>query len=174
MKTLLTSALVSILAIGPALAAEDKPMPPSSHVCVVQIANVLHNAPQVKKATDELKAQFQKDQASLEEKQKAIQAKVAESEKNAAVMSQKEKDTAQAAIAKERQALVGEMGAFQQKLGDAQNKVMKEVFDALNADIKDVAKAQHCDIVLDSQFVVYATPPHDITKPVQDAFNDKK
>lgn len=172
MKKILTSVLVSALVIGPAL-ADGKPTPPSN-VCVVQIANVLHNAPQVQKATENLKSQFKEDQTALEKKQKAIQEKVAELEKNTAVMSQKEKDAAQTAITKDRQALVGEMGSFQQKLGDAQNKVMKEVFDSLNAVIKDVAKAQHCDVVLDSQFVVYATPPHDVTKPVQDAFNSKK
>lgn len=172
MKKLLSGVLVGAFVAGTAL-ANDKPTPPTN-ICVVQIANVLHNAPQVQKATEDLKAQFQKDQTALEQKQKAIQAKVAELNKNAAVMSQKDKDAQEAVITKERQALVGEMGSFQQKLGDAQNKVMKEVFDSLNAVIKDVAKAQHCDVVLDSQFVVYATPSHDVTKAVQDAFNGKK
>lgn len=174
MKKLLSGMLMGTLIAGSALAADSKASAPTNLVCVVQIANVLHNAPQVKKATEDLKARFQKDQTALEDKQKAIQTKVAEFDKNSAVMSQKEKDAAQAAITKERQALVGEMGSFQQKLGDAQNKVMKEVFDSLNADIKDVAKARHCDVVLDSQFVVYAAPSHDVTKDVQDAFNHKK
>jgi Skp family chaperone for outer membrane proteins len=174
---LLVASLVAAgsLASVQAFAADEhhKNVGPSS-VCVVQIANVLHNAPQVQAATDGLKKQFDADQKKIEADQKAVQDKITDLKKNEAVLSQKDKDAAQAEITKARQELVGNMGSFQQKLGDAQNKVMKQVFDSLNGVIQDIAKTQHCDVVLDSQFVVYATPSHDLTADVQKAFNDKK
>ena len=172
---LLTGLLVAAGAlVSTQVFADDvKTISPTS-VCVVQIANVLHNAPQVQTATEGLKKQFEADQKKIEADQKAVQDKIADLKKNEAVMSQKDKDAAQADITKARQELVGNMGSFQQKLGDAQNKVMKQVFDSLNVVMQDVAKVQHCDVVLDSQFVVYATPSHDVTADVQKAFNAKK
>ena len=166
--------VLSTVVMGTSAFAADASAPAPTNICVVQVANVLHNAPKVQKETEGLKKQFEADQKKLEADQKSLQTKMANFDKEKAVMSKKDKDKAQAEITKSREDLVGRMGAFQQSLSDAQNKVMKEVFDSLNTTMQTVAKDKHCDVVLDSQFVVYATPSHDVTADVQKAFDSQK
>ncbi|MES2204293.1 MAG: OmpH family outer membrane protein, partial [Pseudomonadota bacterium] len=135
---------------------------------------VLHDSPQVKSDVDALKAKFKKDQDSIETKQKALEKKIADLKKNDAVMSSADKAKAEKTIAGERQALIQEVGAFQQKLTAEQKGMMDVVFKDLNGVVQSVAKTNKCDVVLDSQFVLYAVPGHDVTADVEKLFDAKK
>lgn len=143
-------------------------------VCVVQVAKVLHDAPQVQKDVEKLKAQFKKDQDALQAKQKTLEAAMKDFKKNEAVMSAADKEKAEKSIADQRQAAIQEVTTFQQKLSAAQKSMMDVVFKDLNGVIQSVAKKQECEVVLDSQFVLYAVEKRDVTAAVEKAFNDKK
>ncbi len=162
----LSAALVSALMFGTSALAAD-----NSTVCVVQVAKVLHDAPQVKKDVEKLKAQFKKDQDSLEAKQQTLEKAAQDFKKNEAVMSTKDKNAAEKSIMDQRQSLMKEAGDFQQKLSAAQKVMMDKVFKDLNGDIQTVAKSKACDVVLDSQFVLYAVPARDVTAEVAKEFN---
>lgn len=167
LSLILSSALVFS---GVAFAAANT----GTNVCVVEIAKVLHDSPQVKKDVEALKAKFKKDQDSIESKQNAMQKKMADLKKNDAVMSSATKAKTEKAIADERQSLIKEIGDFQQKLTAEQKAMMDVVFKDLNGVIQSVAKTEKCDVVLDSQFVLYAVPGHDVTADVEKKFDAEK
>ena len=156
---------------GVAVAAESAVASVGTNVCVVEIAKVLHDSPLVKSDVDALKAKFKKDQDAIEVKQKALEKKMADLKKNDAVMSSAEKSKTEKAIADERQGLITEIGAFQQKLTAEQKAMMDVVFKNLNGVVQSVAKTDKCDVVLDSQFVLYAVPTHDVTADVEKLFD---
>lgn len=145
----------------------------ATRVCVVEIAKVLHDSPSVKKDVETLKAQFSKDQSAIEKKQKDLESRVADLKKNAAVMKATDKAQAEKDIATDRQSLIKEVTEFQQKLTAAQKKTMDVVFKQLNEVIQSNAKTLSCDVVLDSQFVLWADAKHDITMQVEKAFDSK-
>lgn len=171
----LSAVLSSALAFsGVALAANSAANNAGTKVCVVEIAKVLHESPLVKKDVETLKAKFKKDQDAIEANQKAIEKKMADFKKNDSVMSSAEKSKTEKTIADERQSLIKEIGDFQQKLTTEQKAMMNVVFKELNGVVQSVAKTDKCDVVLDSQFVLYAVPGHDVTADVEKSFNAKK
>lgn len=171
MKKVLSLALISAFAFGNIAFAVGNT---STNVCVVEIAKVLHDSSQVKGDVEKLKAKFKKDQDAIESKQSALEKKVADLKKNEAVMSSADKAKAEKTIADDRQSLIKEVGDFQQRLTAEQKTMMDVVFKDLNGVIQSVAKTKACDVVLDSQFVLYAVPGHDVTADVEKAFNGKK
>lgn len=144
-----------------------------SNVCIVQVAKVLHDSPQVKSDVEKLKGQFKKDQDDMVVKQKALEKAQQDFKKNEAVMSSVEKTTAEKSIMDQRQALMKQAGDFQEKLSAAQKVMMDQVFKDLNAVVQSVAKTKACDVVLDSQFVLYAVPARDVTADVAKGFDKK-
>lgn len=170
-KVMRLSLLASALVFGGvSVAASSVSASTGSNVCVVEIARVLHHSSQVKADVESLKKQFKKDQDAIERKQKDLQQKAADLKKNEAVMSSADKSKTEKEIAAEREALIKEVGGFQQKLSAAQKVMMDEVFKNLNNDVQSVAKAKACDVVLDSQFVLYAVPARDVTADVEKLF----
>lgn len=175
MKRILGLGLVlstALLVSGVAFAAESAST--GTKVCVVEIAKVLHDSPQVKKDVEKLKAQFAKDQNAIETKQAALEKQMKDLKKNEAVMSDAEKAKVAKDVADQRQSLVKEIGDFQQKLTAAQKATMDVVFKELNGVIQSNAKTLGCEVVLDSQFVLWAQSQQDITAQVEKAFDSKK
>lgn len=171
-KIVSLSLLASLLAFGGiAVAADNSVSSTGTNVCVVEIAKVLHDSAQVKGDVAKLKAKFKKDQDAIEAKQKSLEKKVADLKKNDAVMSSAEKTKAEKTIADDRQSLIQEVGAFQQKLSTEQKAMMDVVFKQLNGVIQSVSKTDKCDVVLDSQFVLYAVPSRDVTADVEKLFD---
>lgn len=142
-------------------------------VCVVEIAKVLHDSPQVKKDVELLKAKFKKDQDAIETKQNDLQKDMQDLKKNAAVMSSADKAKKEKTITENRQTLIKEISEFQKKLTTEQKSMMDVVFKKLNGVVQSVAKTKSCDVVLDSQFVLYAVPAQDVTEDVAKAFDAK-
>lgn len=174
MKKVLGLSLVLSTALacsGVVMAADSAVSSAATNVCIVEVAKVLHDSSQVKSDVDSLKAQFKKDQDSIESKQNAMQKKMADFKKNDAVMSSADKAKAEKTLADERQSLIKEIGDFQQKLTAAQKVMMDAVFKNLNGIVQSVAKTKGCDVVLDSQFVLYAVPGHDVTADVEKLFD---
>lgn len=160
--------LSSLLAFAaPSFASND------SNLCVVQVAKVLHDSPQVQADVKKLKEQFKKDQDQIEGKQKALEKAMQDFKKNEAVMSSNDKTAAEKSIMEQRQSVMKEVEEFQKKLSDAQKTMMDKVFKDLNGDIQTVSKTKSCDVVLDSQFVLYAVPARDVTADVEKAFDGK-
>lgn len=159
---------------GVAMAADSVASNAGSNVCVVEVAKVLHDSSQVKSDVEKLKAKFKKDQDAIKTKQEALQKKIADLKKNDAVMSGAEKAKVKKAIADDRQSLIKEVGDFQQRLTAEQKGMMDSVFKDLNGVVQSVAKTKACDVMLDSQFVLYAVPAHDVTADVEKLFNAKK
>lgn len=169
MKKLIVGLCIAALSFcgASAFAAEDA----ASNVAVVEIAKVLKESPQVKKATNEMKKKFAPKQAKIEAAQKSLQKQMEEASKNASVMSKADKDKLGEKIAADRKALMADITAFQDEVSKAQADAMKKIFDALNMTIQSVAKKHGYNVVLDSQFVVYAAASHDITADVAAAFD---
>jgi outer membrane protein len=163
----LSLVLSSVLAFGTVALADD------ASICVVQVAKVLHDSPQVQKDVETLKAQFKKDQDAVEAKQKALEKSIKDFKKDEAVLSATDKGKKEKSIVEQRQGVVREVGDFQQKLSAAQKVMMDSVFKDLNGVIQSVAKAKACDVVLDSQFVLFATPARDVTADVAKEFDEK-
>lgn len=173
MKKILGLGLVLSAAVafsGAAMAADGA----GTKVCVVEIAKVLHDSPEVKKDVETLKAKFKKDQDAIETKQNGLQKDMQDLKKNDAVMSSADKAKAEKAIADKRQKLIKEIGDFQQRLQAEQKTMMDSVFKELNGVVQSVAKTKSCEVVLDSQFVLYAVPAQDVTADVEKAFDVKK
>ncbi len=170
----LSLVLSSALTLSGVAMAASTASSTTTNVCVVEIAKVLHDSSQVKADVESLKAQFKKDQDAIEAKQTALQKKMADLKKNDAVMSSAEKAKTEKTLADERQSLIKEIGDFQQKLTAAQKVMMDAVFKDLNGVVQSVAKTKGCDVVLDSQFVLYAVPGHDVTADVEKLFDAKK
>lgn len=168
-KIILTlAACCSAVVSGQSFASDTES---TTRVCVAQIATILPNSPQVKAATAALKKKFSKQQGEI----KALQDKVAteqkEMEKNAAVMSDEDQAAAQAVLDADNQNLVTQIAEFQQAVSAEQTTQMKIVFDQLNEVIQTYAGSNGCDVVLDSQFVVWSSPANDITADIQKAFD---
>jgi len=144
-----------------------------TNVCVVQVAKVLHDAPQVKKDVEKLKAKFEADQKSIQTKQDALEKAVKDLKKNEVVMTPADKEKAEKLIADQRQQVIHDATEFQQKLSTEQKTIMDAVFKELNTVIQSVSKTKKCDVVLDSQFVLYAVPAKDVTAEVQKGFDKK-
>ena len=142
-------------------------------VCVVEIAKVLRDSPQVKKDVEKLKSQFAKDQNAIETKQAALEKQMKDYKKNESDMSDADKAKTEKNLAEQRQSLMAEVTTFQQKLTAAQKATMDVVFKKLNNVIQSNAKTLGCEVVLDSQFVLWAQSQQDITAQVEKAFDSE-
>lgn len=173
MKKLVIGLAVAAVAFVSTPSFADTAVKSGSTVAVVQVAKILQDSPMVKERTAELKKQFAKEQTAIESQQKALQDAMENMKKNDSVMSKEDKAAAAKKIAADRQGLVAQISAFQQKVSKAQSDAMKSVFDSLNLTIQAVADAEGYDVVMDSQFVVYAAQATDITATVEKAFNSE-
>jgi len=167
------STVVAFSGVAMAAANSATTTTTGTKVCVVEIAKVLHDSPSVKKDVEKLKAKFKKDQDAIEAKQSGLQKDMQDFKKNDAVMSSVDKAKTEKAIADKRQSLIKEIGDFQQKLQAEQKAMMDVVFKDLNGVVQSVAKTKSCEVVLDSQFVLYAVPAQDVTADVEKAFDVK-
>ena len=167
---LLATALLSQHGV---MAASSMPAT-TTKVCVVQIAQVLHQSPKIKKDVENLKNKFDKDQKALKAAQEDLDKSTKEFNKNEMVMSVTDKAQASKALETERSALLEKINAFQSKLNAEQKAMMDIVFKQLNTIIQAQAQAAQCDVVLDSQFVLWANTKWDITAAVAKAFDAEK
>lgn len=169
------SALLATTLLGSHVAlAADSATATTTKVCVAQIAKVLHESPQIKQDVEQLKKKFDKDQKAIEKAQADLDKSTKELSKNEMVMSAADKEKANKAIEAKRQAIMKQMSDFQTRLNAEQKTMMDVVFKKLNTIVQSQAKASMCDIVLDSQFVLWANDKFDITSSVAAAFDAEK
>lgn len=171
MKKLISLTVLATALVSGQMALAAAPATTSSKVCVVQIAKVLQGSPEIKQDVADLKNKFSKDQKKIEADQAALDKANKDFQKNEMVMSAADKEKAMKSIAQQRQDVLKEMTDFQTKLTAEQKSMMDVVFKQLNKIIQAQAQSMACNVVLDSQFVLWADNQFDITDSVQTAFD---
>lgn len=179
MKKIISLTALTVMLAGSQVALADTTVTSTTpvtaaKVCVVQIAKILQGSPQIQQDVKDLKKKFDKDQKKIEADQSSLDDAVKNYKKNEMVMSAADKDKANKDLATQRDALLKEMNDFQTKLSAEQKAMMEVVFKKLNTIIQAQAQTASCNVVLDSQFVLWADSQFDITSAVQAAFDKEK
>ncbi len=133
---------------------------------VVDMQQILHEAPQMKKINADLKKQFAKRQAAILKQANKWKADMESFSKNRAVLSPKKLKDAQSGIASEEAQLRTAQMSYQQDLRKAQDQAMGEFLKRLKFSVTKVAGSKDLEVVLPKNALLYSTSSTDITGPV--------
>lgn len=158
----LIGVVLMVLNIPMAMAADLK-------LGVIDVRQVVQQAPQVQSIKDKMEKQFKPRQEKLMALQKSLQQNTQKLERDSAVMSSSQKQQLQETIIKQKRDLERQGQDYQQDLNMAQNQEMQKFFAKVNAVVKKIAEKDGYDVVLQKDGVPYANAKVDITKQVIDA-----
>lgn len=140
---------------------------------VVDMQQILHNAPQMKKINADLKKKFAKRQGVILKQANKWKADMEQFSKNRAVLSTKKLKDAQDKIASEEAQLRTAQMAYQQDLAKAQNAAMGDFLKRLKFSVTKVASSKKLNAVFPKNALLYSTDANDITGPVLASLDSK-
>jgi outer membrane protein len=135
-------------------------------VGVVDLHKVVSEASQVKAIKKALETKFKPRQQKLVALQEAVKLDMTTFQRDSSVMADAKKKALQEKIVKARQELAQKGQAYEQELGDAQNKAMQQFFEKVKGIVEGIAKDGKFDLVLQNEGLPYAAPKLDITDKV--------
>lgn len=152
---------VAVLLLSPlAVFADDM------KIAVVDLQEILQQAPQVTSANQSLKKEFAPQEQKIVAQQKQIQADQDKLQANASSMSEAERIKLQKQVTSEKDQLTKDFTNFRQALIAAHDKEMQTVITQVNNTIEAVAKEQKISLVLQKQSVLYSDQQFDLTSQV--------
>ena len=152
-------ALSLMLGMGTAAAEKLK-------IGVVDIQQILQQAPQVKTINERLEKKYNNRQQEIVKLQEALKKNMEKLERDGAILSVAEKNTLEENIVTQRRDLQRKGQDYQQDLGREQNQEMQQFFALVKAEIDKVAKKEKYDLILQKDGVPYANDDVDVTAQV--------
>ncbi len=161
------SVIVSALVLSflvPALAlAEVK-------IAVVDMADVIFNSAEGKRAQESIKRKGQELGKDLERRREEFGKQVEEYQKQAPVMKEEARKKKEEEFGKRQTELQQKVGTSQQELQKMEEKELKPLYDRFAKVVNTIAKEDHYTVVLDKRVVIGFDPSIDITDKVKTAF----
>lgn len=133
---------------------------------VVNMQQIFHDSPQVKKINAALTRQFEGRRNNIVKLGKQLQSDMQNYQKNKAVMSAENLANLKNKITKEETNLRRQQMQFQQDLFSAQNKKMEKFMNQVRGIVKTIAAKKQLTMVLPKNSVLYADTGMDITTEV--------
>lgn len=153
---LLPAALLSVALAAPA-AAEMK-------IGVINMAQLMRDAPQVRTADTKFKAEFDKREKDLQAERKKFQEDYKKAQREADAMSPQQKAAAEKDLFNRKSDLDLKERQFSEQVQARNQELQREIFEKFNKAIDEVAREKGFDLVLrDAAFV---NPSFDITAEV--------
>ena len=168
MKLIFALLLASVSSIAlPAQAQELK-------IGYVNGERVLREAEPAKRAAAKLEAEFGKRQKDLNDQSAAFRAQADKLDRDSPTLSEAEKARRQRELIELDRDLQRKHREFQEDLTQRKNEELSSVAERANRTIKAIGDAEHYDIILQDQLVIYFSNRVDLTKKVIDALNASK
>ena len=140
----------------------------------VNSERVLREAEPAKHAQAKLEAEFSKREKDLNDQSTALRAEADKLDKDSPTLSEAEKTRRQRELVEEDRDLQRKHREFQEDLTQRKNEELSSVAERANRAIKAIGEAEHFDLILQDQLVIFVSPRVDITKKVIDALNAAK
>jgi outer membrane protein len=135
---------------------------------------VLREAEPAKRAQAKLEAEFSKREKDLNDQNAALRAQAEKLDKDSPTLSEAEKTRRQRELVELDRDLQRKHREFQEDLTQRKNEELSNVSERATRAIKAIGDAQHYDIILQDQLVVYFSNRVDLTQKVIDALNASK
>lgn len=164
----IATATLLLFALGNAYAS-TAPKTDAMKIVVIDVHQIIQQAPQVKKINEALGKKFKPRQEKILAQQKKVQADMNTLKRDASVMSSMKKNALQDKIVTERRDLARMEQDYQQDLSLAQNQAMQQFFMTLKTTVTKLAEKNKYDLVLQKDSAPYASSKVDITKQVLEA-----
>jgi outer membrane protein len=140
----------------------------------VNSERVLREAEPAKRAQQKLEAEFGKREKDLNDQNTALRAQAEKLDKESPTLSEAEKTRRQHDLVDMDRDLQRKHREFQEDLTQRKNEELAGVAERANRAIKQIGDADHFDLILQDQLVIYVSPKVDITQKVIDALNASK
>ena len=137
----------------------------------VNSERVLREAGPAKAAQQKLEAEFGKREKDLNDQNTALRAQADKLDKDSPTLSEAEKTRRQRELVELDRDLQRKHREFQEDLTQRKNEELSSVAERANRTIKAIGDAEHYDIILQDQLVIYFSNRVDLTKKVIDALN---
>jgi outer membrane protein len=140
----------------------------------VNSERVLREAEPAKRAQAKLEAEFGKREKDLNDQNTALRAQAEKLDKDSPTLSEAEKTRRQRELVELDRDLQRKHREFQEDLTQRKNEELSSVAERANRTIKAIGDAEHYDVILQDQLVIYFSNRVDLTKKVIDALNSGK
>jgi outer membrane protein len=140
----------------------------------VNSERVLREAEPAKRAQAKLEAEFGKREKDLNDQNTALRAQAEKLDRDGPTLSDAEKTRRQRELVELDRDLQRKHREFQEDLTQRKNEELSSVAERANRTIKAIGDAEHYDIILQDQLVIYFSARIDLTKKVIDALNAGK
>lgn len=170
-KLMIPFVIVASLATGINSAVAADKANAAVKVGVIDVQEILKQAPQIKALEERLQKKFQERQKVLLELQAAWQKNGEKLERDAAVLSDTEKSELQTKMAKQQRDLSRLDQDLKQDYQLEQQKELAKFFPILKEKIDTLAEKQGFDLILQKEGVPYAKPEIDVTQSIIDALS---
>lgn len=140
----------------------------------VNSERVLREAEPAKRAQAKLEAEFGKREKDLNDQNTALRAQAEKLDRDSPTLSEAEKTRRQRELVELDRDLQRKHREFQEDLTNRKNEELSSVAERANRTIKAIGDAEHYDIILQDQLVIYFSGRVDLTKKVIDALNAGK
>ena len=157
------TALIFSLIVPTLAAAEVK-------VAVVDMADVIFNSAEGKKAQENLKRKGQELGQDLERRRTEFGKQVEEYQKQAPVMKEEARKKKEEEFGKKQMELQQKAGSSQQELAKLEEKELKPLYEKFSKVVDSIAKENKYTAVFDKRVVIGFDPSIDITEKVKAAF----
>jgi outer membrane protein len=140
----------------------------------VNSERVLREAEPAKRAQAKLESEFGKREKDLNDQNTALRAQAEKLDKDSPTLSEAEKTRRQRELVELDRDLQRKHREFQEDLTQRKNEELSSVAERANRAIKAIGDAEHYDMILQDQLVIYFSGRVDLTKKVIDALNAGK
>src|SRR5471032_2006670 len=140
----------------------------------VNSERVLREAEPAKRAQAKLEAEFGKREKDLNDQNAALRAQAEKLDRDSPTLSEAEKTRRQRELVELDRDLQRKHREFQEDLTQRKNEELSSVAERANRTIKAIGDAQHYDVILQDQLVIYFSSRVDLTQKVIDALNASK
>jgi outer membrane protein len=158
-----TALLVILSFSAPALAAEIK-------IAVVDMADVIFNSAEGKKAQETIKQKGQELGKDIERRRTEFGKQVEDYQKQAAVMKEDARKKKEEEFSKKEQELRQKVGTSQQEMAKMEEKELKPLYERFSKVVDQISKENKYTAVFDKRVVIGFDPSIDITDKVKAAF----
>ena len=170
MKLIYALLLASVSSIAVSTSAQAQEL----KIGYVNSERVLREAEPAKRAQAKLEAEFSKREKDLNDQNAALRAQAEKLDKDSPTLSEAEKTRRQRELVELDRDLQRKHREFQEDLTQRKNEELSNVAERANRTIKAIGDAQHYDVILQDQLVIYFSNRVDLTQKVIDALNAAK
>ena len=140
----------------------------------VNSERVARDSEPAKRAQARLETEFGKREKDLNDQNAALRAQAEKLDRDAPTLSEAEKTRRQRELVELDRDLQRKHREFQEDLTQRKNEELSNIAERANRAIKQIGDAEHYDIILQDQLVIYFSNRVDLTKKVIDALNAAK